>query len=270
MKKKRFAMLAVMLLTIISCMLMTGCGSGKAKTESQMKRVAEKTLQEKYGEEFEIHYVWSRDASIFYATCSPKSNLDVVFEAQVYKDGSGLFEDEYLQGLVSRQISDRFEAKLQEVFGEDCYVHTHFYFDPPTIDEIMEGWKGEVPSLDYFKNATVEDYYVMVEEPMLAVKIIINKEKLNYSKEKAIDEFDCFSELYENEPMKEGGFSCYFADEQTFNECKKYFQKVNKARGEFDNIVDGIIRFGFGFDEGKINKSVEEYIEVRGGLETNE
>ncbi|MBR6626900.1 MAG: hypothetical protein IKL04_02825, partial [Lachnospiraceae bacterium] len=143
MKKKRFAMLAVMLLTIISCMLMTGCGSGKARTESQMKRVAADLLEEKYDEEFEIHYAWPRDSSLFYATCSPKDDMDIVFEMQAYNDGRGLYMDEYLQGAVAKLVEAEIEPKIQEIF-EDAYL------------EVAFTWVTETK--DYYEGVTIEEY----------------------------------------------------------------------------------------------------------------
>ncbi len=269
MRKTRNRLMGVLLLL---CLLLSGCGSWKNyfHTEESLKREAAKALREKYDEEFVIHDAWSRSQTIFYVTCSPKNDMEVVFEAEVYKDGRGLRKDEYLQGVVSKQVSEKIQMKLKEVFGDNYYIKTHFYGDPPTIDEFIENYEGEAPSLDYLKNITVEEYYKMDQEPLLAVWIIINKEKLDYSENEAWKEYDVFSKLFETEVMKNAGFSGYFVDKSTFNECKNYFQKDNKARGRFDAIVENAIEFGFGINEGNINISFEEYNKIRMETEKNE
>ena len=268
-----FCLLLSMIVLLLFCLLLSSCSKNLKNyfyTEESLKRVAAKALREKYDEEFEIYYAWPRDRTIFYVTCSPKSDMDVVFEAQVYKDGSGIFDDEYLQGMVAKQLSERIQAKLQGVYGNDCYVKAHFYADPPTIDELMETYEGEAPSYDYFKRLTVEEYYQLIEDPYLGFKIIINRENLNYSEEGSREEFKCLSELFDNEPMKEAGFSGYFVDEDTLNECKEYFQKNNKARGDFKYMVEDAVEFGFGISNEDINIAFEEYNEIRKEVGTNE
>lgn len=268
-----FCSLLVLIDLLLFCLFLSGCNKKMKNyfyTESSLKRVAAKTLKKKYGEEFEIYYAWPRDRTIFYVICSPKRDKDVVFEAQIYKDGSGIFDDEYLQGVVSKQLSERIQAKLQGVFGNDCYVKAHFYGGLPTIDELMETYEGEAPSYDYFKNLTVEEYYQLDEDPYLGFKIIVNRENLNYSEEEAREEFKCLSELFDNEPMKEAGFSGYFVDEATLNECKEYFQKNNKARGDFKDMIEDAVEFGFGISNENINITFEEYNEARKEVGTNE
>lgn len=268
-----FCSLLVLIDLLLFCLFLSGCNKKMKNyfyTESSLKRVAAKTLKKKYGEEFEIYYAWPRDQTIFYVTCSPKRDMDVVFEAQIYKDGSGIFDDEYLQGVVSKQLSERIQAKLQGVFGDDCYVKAHFYGDPPTIDELMETYEGEAPSYDYFKKLTVEEYYQLVEDPYLAIWIFVNKEHLDDGEEQIREEFECLSQLFVNEPMKEAGASCYFVDENMLNECQEYLKKDSKARGDFKYMVEDVIEFGFGFDYGDIRESFEEYNEVRKEVKTNE
>ena len=268
-----FCLLLSMIALLLFCLTLYGCSKNLRNyfyTEESLKRVAAKALKEKYDEEFEIYYAWPRAQTIFYVTCSPKSDMDIVFEAEVYKDGSGVRKDEYLQGVVSKQLSERIQAKLQGVFGDDCYVKAHFYADPPTIDELMETYEGEAPSYDYFKKLTVEEYYQLIEKPYLAIWIFVNKENLDGSEEQIEEEYECLSKLFDNEPMKEAGVSCYFVDENTLNECQEYLKKDNKTRGDFEYMVEDVIEFGFGFDYGDIRESFEEYNEIRKEVKTNE
>ena len=268
-----FYLLLSVIVVLLFCLQMSSCSRNLKNyfyTEESLKRVAAKALKEKYGEEFEIYYAWTRDRTSFYVTCSPKSDMDVVFEAEVYKDGSGIHRDEYLQGVVSKQLSERIQAKLQGVFGNDCYVKAQFYGGLPTIDKLMETYEGEEVSDDYFKKITVEEYYQLDETPYLALWIFVNKKNLDGSEEQIEKEFECLSKLFVNEPMKEAGVSCYFVDENTLKECQEYLKKDNTTRGDFEYIVEDVIRFGFGFNDGAINKAFEEYNEIRKEVKTNE
>ena len=282
MKKTRTKLIAVLLsfclllsviVLLLFCLTLYGCSKNLRNyfyTEESLKRVAAKALKEKYDEEFEIYYAWTRDRTSFYVTCSPKSDMDVVFEAEVYKDGSGVHRDEYLQGVVSKQLSERIQDKLQGVFGNDCYVKAHFYGGLPTIDKLMETYEGEEVSDDYFKKITVEEYYQLDETPYLALWIFVNKENLDGSEEQIEREFECLSKLFVNEPMKEAGVLCYFVDENMLNECQEYLKKDSTTRGDFKYMVEDVIKFGFGFDYGDIRESFEEYNEIRKEVETNE
>ncbi len=166
MKKKRFAMLAVMLLTIISCMLMTGCGSWKnyIHTESSLKRTAETAMKDKYEEEFVIHNVRTATQTTFYAICSPKNDEEVVFEAQIYKDGRGVFEDEYVQGIVAKQVSEKLADDLKEI-SKEYVIKPHVFYEECVFDNL-----GEV---------TIESYITQVGHLHCYYVILINEEQIN-------------------------------------------------------------------------------------------
>jgi len=215
--------------------------------------------------------VWVVTQSAFEAMCSPKNDKDVVFEIALFKDGTGMYRDEYLQGVVSKQLGERVQAKLQKVFGSDCYVKAHFYGGMPTIEDLMESYEGKVSVKDCLKNITVEEYYKLDENPYLSLWIVVNKERLDNNEAQTKAEYGCLSELFDNEPMQEGGCGCYFVDERMLNECKNYFYKMNKGdTGEFNRIVEGGTEFGFGFDYGNIRESFEDYNEIRKEVRINE
>ncbi len=254
MKKTRNRLIGVLLLL---CLLLSGCGSWKNyfHTEESLKREAAKALKEKYDEEFVIHDAWPRSQTIFYVTCSPKNDMEVVFEAEVYKDGRGVYQDEYLQGVLANQVRDRIQLKLQEVF-EDCYVKVTFTFVNPKFD--------------YYEGVTIEEYYEMYEEDVsFYLQIFVNREKLYYSLDEAEEEFDYLSNLLTGEVMRDAGCRCYFVDEATLNEWKKYFQKFSREMGANDSGKEDIY-FGFGFNDGIINKTFDEYKKIRMETETNE
>ena len=267
MKKPRTKLIAVLLsfclllsviVLLLFCLLLSSCSKNLKNyfyTEESLKRVAAKALKVKYDEEFEIYDAWVESPSTFHVICWPHYDVDIIFEAEVYKDGSGVYEDEYVKAIVSKQISELLQLKLQKVF-EECYVKVSF------------SWYR--PSIDYFKGVTVEDYYREHEDASFYLQIFVNEENLIYDEDKVLEEFECLSSLLDDELMREAGCRCYFVDENTLNECKEYFQQDSKARGNFDYIIDDKAYFGFGFLEGKINKTFEEYNEIRKEVKTNE
>ena len=256
MKEVRFKVVGMLLLL---CLLLSGCRRSLKDylyTESGLKQEAEKDLEEKYDEEFVIHNAWWSSPGMYTATCSPKSDMEVVFETRGFMDERGVYKDEYLQGVVANQVRDRLQPKIQKIF-EDCYVKVTFTFVNP--------------SFDCYEGVTVEDYYEMYENDVsFYLQIFVNKEDLHYDEKKAREEFDCFAKLLDGEIMKEMGCRCYFVDKSTLSECRTYFQQNSKSSGEYDDIVEDKAYFGFGFLEGKINKTFKDYEKIRKEIESNE
>jgi len=215
--------------------------------------------------------VWVVTQSAFEAMCSPKNDKDVVFEIALFKDGTGMYRDEYMQGIVSKQLSERVQAKLQKVFGNDCYVKANFYGGLPTVEDLMELHGGKASVKDCLKNLTVEEYYKLDEAPYLALWIMVDKEKLDDSEEKIRAEYECLSTLFDNEPMQNAGCGCYFMDEDILEQSKNYLQKKDSATEKFRNIMEEeASEFGFGYNDGAINKNFEDYNEIRKEVGINE
>ena len=130
MKPIRKKMIACLL---IMCVLLCGCDPRNyIYTKESLKRVAEKSLQEKYGEEFVIYRVWERSQEMFFADCSPKDNLEVMFTADINKNGDGVVADGYAQGVVAKAVDDVLRDDFKELFG-DCYTRPYIsnYYNVP-------------------------------------------------------------------------------------------------------------------------------------------
>jgi len=254
MRKNRIQVASVLLLLSL---LLTGC-SGNVKnyvhTDSSLKREAADALEEKYDEEFVIHDVWTMSQTMFYATCSPEDEQDIVFEAKVYKDGRGVYSDEYIQGAVSKQLESRVQPRVEEVFGE-CFVKITF--------AIVE------KPLDYYNGVSIEEYFELYEDEHLYVQIFVNAEKIQNSSNNMSREYECLSYLFKEEGIMEGGGTCYFVNTEEMNACKDYFITDSKERSGSEPF-QGLQYFWFGYDEGVINRSFEDYIEVREEINTNE
>ncbi|MCM1090899.1 MAG: hypothetical protein NC092_07315 [Butyrivibrio sp.] len=81
--------------------------------QEQGIKLAQKELQMKYGEEFIIRNVYSESPSSLYVHCSPASDEDVVFRAEIWRDGRGVAYDEYIEGIIAREIEKEIEDELK-------------------------------------------------------------------------------------------------------------------------------------------------------------
>ena len=71
---KRFGILIM----LGGVLFMTGC-------KSEMEKTIEETLYQKYGEEFEVHYVMAA-GQVFTAECSPVDNEEIIFDVRIEDD----------------------------------------------------------------------------------------------------------------------------------------------------------------------------------------
>jgi len=126
------------------------------------------------------------------------------------------------------------------------------------------------PTLEYFKNLTIEEYFELDGDTPLAVRVFIDKEKLDYSREKVEKEFEFFLHIYEGEPIEKEGAAFYFLDPNKIEECKQYFAENGMVGSGFSYIVEHEVKFGFTFKSGSMNRTLEEYDEVRKELNANE
>ncbi|MDE7251319.1 MAG: hypothetical protein K2O32_00030 [Acetatifactor sp.] len=229
--------------------------------EEPIIEMAEKALQKKYREEFIVHDVWSKASNECYADCSPVSNEEVVFLAVLGKDG-GIEYDEYLQGVISRKISDRFQEELGQIF-DDCYVYTSMPYTAAV-------------EFDNVPDTTIEQYVEKYREEYgesgcWVIRIFINLER---EQEGDVErEYEYFSqivsELIERNQTPDIYIDLYGVDEETRNWCENYFSVNAIERGKFTSMEAKNPYFSIRYKEGEITKTFEEYkeyIESRSSL----
>lgn len=108
--KKIIATAICILLTVIfAC----GCSS-----EAKEKKIAEKTLHEKYGAEFQCDIVRDYDSKSFYAWCR---SGDARFKALVGKKKSYGCLDNYVPAKIAAHMAEDVSVKLKSM-GYDYYV----------------------------------------------------------------------------------------------------------------------------------------------------
>lgn len=144
------------------CVSLTGCNEWKNyfHTEASLSRVAEKSLEEKYNEEFIIHDVWDKSQGTFFAVCSPKADEEIVFELVAWKDGSGLCHDEYEQAILANYIGEEIKAKVLKTYSS-CLVGVSLFVgqdisEPPyngSLEKYLSKSTGVVCGVSIYVNS---------------------------------------------------------------------------------------------------------------------
>ncbi len=258
MRKKRIRALGMLL---AMCLLLSGCGSWKnyVYTDESLMREAAEALEEKYGEEFVIHNVWEKSQKMFFATCSPKDDTEVLFKADVYKDGRGVMADGYAQGIVAKEIKEKLEGDFQGLY-DNCYTRVEMfnYYNLPEFDKVKE--------------ITLEEYSAQVAIDFVAVDVFIPLSEI--SNELIEEEWDLFSgkiqDMVISGIIPNISVSLYFVDDVMMEQCKAYYEKHTTYSSDFKNQLDEYSEISFAYTENEINKTYEEYRELRMEVETNE
>ncbi len=236
-----------------ACLLLAGCAT--------REEAAKKMLEERYGEEFVVHKTWSSGVS--YAICSPKNNRDVVFEVSFSKDDGKIRNDRYVNAVVSLRISRKLEEELQEYFP-GCYAHSNGDY----------GDRDRYLSFSDIQSVTPEMYAERYPEESFVVRVYVEKERLR--QDTIGEEYQYFSETLQEE-MEDGllpqlTILFYYVDAGQQSQIRQYFLTHDWAKGdvEIKDLIEGnydwvVSYFDHGRPNGKINKTYEEYEELRKG-----
>ncbi len=119
--------IAVLVFTCLFAMTsMTGCISywnGHSYNES--KQLVEDALEKKYGEEFVVVDIGTRSGGSYYspgyltATCHPKDDDTLYFEAEYFEHGSGReLNDLYIQEKIAREIKTIINSVLSKYYNK--------------------------------------------------------------------------------------------------------------------------------------------------------
>lgn len=108
------------ILVLAFALTMTGCVYWDGLSKSGAREFVEKTLEEKYGEEFEVKQMYLKagswnTASDLMADCSPKSNEDIVFSTQTLAVGKErVMRDTYIPTIIRSEMLDIINSVLSE------------------------------------------------------------------------------------------------------------------------------------------------------------
>lgn len=268
--KKIFSILlsGAFLLTLAICL--TGCKG--IVTEGQMKSMVEKTLEEKYKEEFKcISILPNKNFSGSYTgVCYPMNDKELMFEAGIYTDGSP-DGDYYPTSIAARELSKMFDEALCNGLGKHfTYAYTSLgVHDNETAQKII----NDKFTLDYFLKHNNEVYN---RNNLMQVNfnIIVDASNASNSYE---EEWDAILNALDS--VHEIGLASgidlyfrlwiYFVPTNVYTQCLGYFERNAEVRSGLDEIAEGfpskynrIIHFDVG-SETWTPLTKEEYIELR-------
>ncbi len=125
MRKRKICLLMMMLLALVFSL--NGCK--KVYTKKDMIEYAEQTLEDKYGEEFQVRGdVFNVRGTAFLVNVSPVNNPDIIFEAGYNVAGSEASHDLYIEALVASQYKGLVEAHLENI-SSDYYLRVEISWD---------------------------------------------------------------------------------------------------------------------------------------------
>ena len=217
--------------------------AGSDGMEEREMKLAQKELKKKYGKEFIIRDVYSRSPDTFYVHCSPAFNKKLVFRAEIYRDGRGVYQDEYLQGIVAREMEKEIEAELKKYY-DSIFVQVY----PSGV-----GKRKELEQVvDGIKDITMEEYVRSFEPSMCRVDIGIDAKEGNDHLEEEYAFYESMQEKIGSQKMVPMYVIYYQMDAELQEWCDNYFTRYSEAPGiytgkrskcnkmEFDCAVEGI------------------------------
>ena len=256
MKGHKIRLLAILLLFGI---LLCGCGlQNHVYTETGLKKVAEKSLKKKYNEEFVIHNVWSKNQDVFYADCSPKNNAEIVFRADIYKNGKGVEADGYKKTILEGEINRKLKPYFEDVFG-NCYTRVLLGMSYEGGGKIDENQPIDVQIKEYFNKYSsyiVCDIYVEMQD-ISKCDLETEYEFLRSTLLEKIQSDIC-PDI--NPDLK---VNLRFVDEEMLEKSENYFQNSTGVRGDFDWELRKYQEIICVYEDGNIDMKYEDYREQR-------
>ncbi len=164
---KRIIALLLMTMLVTGAVMMNGCNLKQKPSRVDTTKAA---LQAKYGEEFNVRIDESY-SEVFYVTCSPVNNPEVVFEAKMSDtdtDVAYIGYDDYYERYTASLINEIFERDLQKFFPGAYFrtevtcateqIEQYTSISNRSLEEMMnnkpEGYVGSV-GLDIYVDASV-------------------------------------------------------------------------------------------------------------------
>ena len=254
---------------IVIYMMIVSCS--KSYSIDDMKKYAEKKLEEKYGEEFVIKDVFDiwRNGS-FTIRAYPVNNPSLIFEGEynVSVKYSQYEYDCYIETIIGSQYEERISEMLEE-YVFDYYVNVNIAMqdlgEPITDTDITIEEYDELFNefYSYYKHDPSFEFY-------LSEQILQKTDEEIYNMLKGItDQYDC-------------SLGMYIVTEYDLNRIKRNFAEYEDINPELYRYLDGrysILQdagetkkghFGFASSNGKWNRKEEEFYNTMKEIRNNE
>ena len=219
------------------------------------KAIAEKALQEQYGEEFVAYHTWDHGGDSFRASMYPKADESIKFNTHIFNDGR-IIIDYYAEKIVGKEIIEIIKPYIDEIAEESAYFAT------VPIQDLGYTSKEEV---------SIEDFYTKAEKDESDwpyIYIAINIESVNHDITFE-DEYEIILRVLSNvrlDTLDGIGLVLYYVRDGVFSEYTDIFSseaffdpQIYKTKKLQDLDKKIFIQFG----NGDVNVSLNNYIEKR-------
>ena len=216
---------------IAGIMILSGCSIGEPSREDITKGL----LKQRYGEDFHVYQINS-EGDVWYATCSPAQNPEVVFEAR-FADNKW-DDDDYDESYMATLLNNKFKNDLQKYFPE-AYFHTKVkYRNKEKLTSINEKTLPEMINNIDTKYSSSGMLYIYYDK---------NKGTLKEYDE----EFNYFEDLISNQvPQKRMipiTVTIFKVDVDCIDRLKEYYYKnVGKGESYYEKTVLGVENYEMG------------------------
>ncbi len=229
-----------LLVMLIFALVLSLSGCKKVYTKKDMIENAEQTLEDKYGEEFQVRGdVFNVRGSSYSANVSPVNNPDIIFEAGYNVAGSEYNHDFYIRALIASQYKELAEKKLE---GLSCnyYLKVKIFY-------------SESENLITDTGITIEEFNNITEESQeIEYFLYLSKDMLKESDEYIYETILSIMEL------REGRFDIFFLLEEDLEQVKSnYSERYSLDGATMDLLYDGYT--------GKLIDGKKGYIHFLGG-----
>ena len=213
---------------IVTLLSLKSCG---IYPEWVVKHAIEKSLEEKYGEEFYCYDVWGGGKGV----CSPKKNRDIRFEV-LFHTGGEIVEEGYYAACVAEQIEEDVQKELENVFN-DFYLHSYMNVPLYSFNETdiyAENVRNESFDLDEYVNLANEKW-----QWRTSISIIILVNSVEPGKISFEEEYNTLSKIFEQ--INEYGINTIvylkFIPKEEYSECIRYLETCASTNSTFDDMV---------------------------------
>ncbi len=209
-------MILVMALSMSGCKISYWDGLSK----SEAREFVEKTLEEKYGEEFLVAWISTRTGYNYtelVGACSPKSNLDIIFDFEANNFGERHVHDGYIQSVVRQEIKENIDSvllKYYDIFASEVYVRG-----------LSDLYKSEIYDS---KEATIKNYTeALPDSNSTGIWIALNEVEID-NQDKVAKVTD---EMTESFHLTNAGIYFYYVTDDIIKQCKEEIDNPSHRTG---------------------------------------
>ena len=246
MKHIKKILSAITALTLILSMH-SGCGMF-----TNYKAIAEKALEDKYGEEFICYSTWDEGGDDYFAKLAPTSDESMKFMAAITTKNKSCYYDKYIEAIVGKQVADIVYQEMDDIWSE--------YYVRVAIN-------GQGLDINKTNNLSVESYYTYFEYSEADrphIEIVINDDQnceIDYELE-----YEKLLKIAYQLPTQDVSYYLYFVCNDKYSEYQKWFYDNYAIYSNgFQNRTDYNQEIIFSTELSNYSSSLasEDYIKLR-------